>query len=265
MNSFYKKYLKYKRKYLKIKKQVGGMRNQIVKVIDKEITISFPDTYFCQVTEELFVDPVITVDGITIERKAIEEWFQNHNTSPVTGAVINKLLIPNHALRNSIEDIKQDAYNKLLQQQMATVPSSGMAVVPSSGMAATPAKSLLANAFKSIDEEGIRTSLQQRGFEPSEQLVESLIGFSTLEADIFGVFLFVPPLMSQFGYEQSRAFQIAIALYNQGYANLQSLRDTFNDPEFHDASKTDLDLVLKELLTSEEIHQIMAYAEGRSN
>jgi hypothetical protein len=141
INSFYKKYLKYKRKYLKIKKQVGGMRNQIVKVKDKEITISFPDTYFCQVTEELFVDPVITVDGITIERSFIENWFQTNNTSPVTGSVINKLLIPNHALRNSIEDIKQDAYNKLLQQQMATVPSSGMAVVPSSGMAAaTPAK-----------------------------------------------------------------------------------------------------------------------------
>jgi hypothetical protein len=151
MNSFFVKYLKYKKKYSKIKKQVGGMRDETVKVKDKEITISFPDSYFCQITQELFVDPVTTVDGITIERSFIENWFQTNDTSPVTGAVINKLLIPNHALRNSIEDMKQDAYNKLLQQQIAA-SSSGMAAASSSEMAAVPSSGMVAtSSSKSSD------------------------------------------------------------------------------------------------------------------
>jgi len=119
---------------------------------------------------------------------------------------------------------------------------------------------------KSIDKEGIRYILQPENFEPSDvgQLVERLIEFSTFEADILGVLLFVPQL-SQFSHEKSKALLIAIALYNQGYANLQYLRDTFNDPEYHDEAKTELYLVLKELLTAEEINQMVAYAEGHSN
>ena len=49
------------------------------------------------------IDPVVTSDGISYERSAIEEWLLNHNTSPSTGAVLpNKNLIPIVALRTQI-------------------------------------------------------------------------------------------------------------------------------------------------------------------
>ena len=56
-------------------------------------------------TTELMRDPVFAADGFTYERVSIEEWFQTHNTSPMTGGpLVNKNLIPNHNLRSAIED-----------------------------------------------------------------------------------------------------------------------------------------------------------------
>lgn len=54
----------------------------------------------CPISLEPFIDPVVTCDGITYERKHIEKWFENHDTSPSTGLVLaNKNLIPNFALK----------------------------------------------------------------------------------------------------------------------------------------------------------------------
>ena len=121
-----------------------------------------------------------------------------------------------------------------------------------------------------IDEEGIKTTLQQRGFELSniDQLVEHLFEFSTFKPDILGVLPFVPQLMSQFGYEQTRALMIATALYKLGYPNLQALRDIFNDTVYYDTTHSvhsDLYQALDELLTPVEIQQVVEYAEMNSN
>jgi serine/threonine protein kinase len=49
-------------------------------------------------------DPVVTADGQTYERNAIEGWLLTRNTSPATGAVLpHKELAPNFALRKAIE------------------------------------------------------------------------------------------------------------------------------------------------------------------
>jgi hypothetical protein len=52
------------------------------------------------------VDPVITADGQTYERAAIEKWFaEGHTTSPSTGLSLESLaLIPNLALRKTREE-----------------------------------------------------------------------------------------------------------------------------------------------------------------
>ena len=53
-------------------------------------------------------DLVIASDGITYNRKEIEEWFKNHNTSPKTGEILkSKGLIPNISIRNAIEEWKK--------------------------------------------------------------------------------------------------------------------------------------------------------------
>lgn len=47
------------------------------------------------------MDPVITEDGHTYEREAIENWFKTSQKSPVTGLQLkSKNLIPNIALKN---------------------------------------------------------------------------------------------------------------------------------------------------------------------
>ncbi len=58
----------------------------------------------CPITQQPFVDPVITSDGHTYERSAIQQWFDTgKRTSPVTGALLpNTTLIPNHALRSAL-------------------------------------------------------------------------------------------------------------------------------------------------------------------
>ncbi|CAE7024751.1 PDE10A [Symbiodinium natans] len=50
-------------------------------------------------------DPVILSDGHTYERRYIEKWLQHKDTSPVSGAKLpQKSFVPNHALRNAIEE-----------------------------------------------------------------------------------------------------------------------------------------------------------------
>ena len=49
------------------------------------------------------VDPVIAADGSTYERTAIQQWLQQHNTSPVTGvALAHTRLVPNIVVRQAI-------------------------------------------------------------------------------------------------------------------------------------------------------------------
>lgn len=64
-----------------------------------------PNDFLCPINLSVMKDPVICSDGHTYERTAIEQWFQNNNTSPKTGMnLVSKTLIPNIALRNTIEE-----------------------------------------------------------------------------------------------------------------------------------------------------------------
>ena len=62
-------------------------------------------SFICPITNEIMEDPVITPDGITYEREAIEEWLINHDTDPMTKNKLSKSnLVANLALKNAIED-----------------------------------------------------------------------------------------------------------------------------------------------------------------
>jgi len=62
----------------------------------------------CPITGDLFVDPVMTADGQTYERVAIERWFRDgHRSSPATGAALTSLaLIPNVAIKRAAESAR---------------------------------------------------------------------------------------------------------------------------------------------------------------
>ena len=62
------------------------------------------ERFKCPITQSLIKDPVITCDGHTYEREAIEKWFVMHDTSPLTNVELDsKVLVPNHAVRTAIE------------------------------------------------------------------------------------------------------------------------------------------------------------------
>lgn len=86
----------------------------------------------------------------------------------------------------------------------------------------------------------------------------------TFREDISGVLDLITKITSRFGYDQSKALVISITLYNQGYANLESLRETVADPQYHKEALAELNVALKEELSVVEILQIVAFAEGQS-
>ncbi|KDO32110.1 hypothetical protein SPRG_03328 [Saprolegnia parasitica CBS 223.65] len=73
------------------------------------------DSFVCPITHDVMVDPVVTVDGHSYERSAIEEWIRtSHETAPggqVTSPATNlplgsTQLIPNLALKRSIGEYR---------------------------------------------------------------------------------------------------------------------------------------------------------------
>jgi hypothetical protein len=64
---------------------------------------SEPHTLFiCPITQDIMVDPVVADDGYTYERAAIETWFMERLTSPLTNMAVKGMLIPNHLLKSEI-------------------------------------------------------------------------------------------------------------------------------------------------------------------
>ena len=71
----------------------------------KETKVDSMMSFVCSITQDQMSDPVTCMDGHTYERSGIERWLEDHDTSPLTGAKLpSKNLIPNHSLRNAIEE-----------------------------------------------------------------------------------------------------------------------------------------------------------------
>jgi hypothetical protein len=65
-----------------------------------------PKSFICGISHEPMRDPVMTCDGQTYDRKAIQKWFATgRSTSPLTNQPLRtQNLIPNIALRQSMEE-----------------------------------------------------------------------------------------------------------------------------------------------------------------
>jgi len=62
--------------------------------------------YTCPITCEPTNDPVMTCDGFTYEREAIETWLSTSNINPITGAILeSKILVPNYAIRQVTQEL----------------------------------------------------------------------------------------------------------------------------------------------------------------
>ncbi|EKX39567.1 hypothetical protein GUITHDRAFT_76256, partial [Guillardia theta CCMP2712] len=65
-------------------------------------------SFFCPISMALMNNPVTCSDGFTYERSSIETWLQSNTVSPMTGMPLQGSgLIPNHNLRNAIQEWKE--------------------------------------------------------------------------------------------------------------------------------------------------------------
>ncbi|KAL1201191.1 U-box domain-containing protein 35 [Cardamine amara subsp. amara] len=63
-----------------------------------------PPTHFiCPLLKGVMNEPCVAADGYTYDRRAIEEWLEEHDTSPMTNSPLrNKNLLPNYTLYTAI-------------------------------------------------------------------------------------------------------------------------------------------------------------------
>jgi hypothetical protein len=66
---------------------------------------NFPVYFKCPISWEKMEDPVITMEGHSYERWAIERWLYDKQTSPITGLVLDDYnLINNYTLKSAMDD-----------------------------------------------------------------------------------------------------------------------------------------------------------------
>ena len=71
-----------------------------------------PECFVCAITNTIMEEPVITVDGFSYERKAIEQWLESSELSPMTGnKLASKVLIPNLNLHKAIMLFRKEQDN----------------------------------------------------------------------------------------------------------------------------------------------------------
>jgi hypothetical protein len=63
-----------------------------------------PSLFLCPLTHEVMEDPVVAQDGYTYERAMISQWQARSCRSPMTNQPMGRALLPNHALRSSIQE-----------------------------------------------------------------------------------------------------------------------------------------------------------------
>ena len=82
-----------------------------------------PREYVCPITLNIMTSPVVTADVQTYERSAIQRWLSNHDKSPLTGTIVSKSLIKNHALRSIISEWKEKQVNAVVEKMQRSSES----------------------------------------------------------------------------------------------------------------------------------------------
>jgi hypothetical protein len=81
-----------------------GQLKKINEFIEKEVEV-YPDYFKCPISWEKIENPVVSSEGHSYEKWAIDKWLHSQDTSPITGLFLsNQTLIPNYALKSAIDD-----------------------------------------------------------------------------------------------------------------------------------------------------------------
>jgi hypothetical protein len=69
-----------------------------------------PDEYCCPITGDWMHDPVVTLDGDSYERIAIEVWLEKHGSDPFTRQPLRiSQLYPNRKLKIAIDNFRRNS------------------------------------------------------------------------------------------------------------------------------------------------------------
>lgn len=64
-----------------------------------------PNMFICPILKDVMENPCVAADGYTYDRKAIEEWLEQNDTSPMTNLPLpHKNLLPNYTLLSAITE-----------------------------------------------------------------------------------------------------------------------------------------------------------------
>lgn len=77
-----------------------------------------PESFYCHITRELMVDPVIAPDGNSFERDAITQWLETNDTSPLTR---NPLTVAELRPNNALYDLIQFEKNRPLESMHPSI------------------------------------------------------------------------------------------------------------------------------------------------
>jgi hypothetical protein len=87
-----------------LEEAVAAKRQRAASAAVKPSAKSLPPLFVCPLTYDVMEDPVVAADGFTYERAAISRWLQVAQRSPMTNKPMQRFLVPNHALRSSIQE-----------------------------------------------------------------------------------------------------------------------------------------------------------------
>jgi hypothetical protein len=67
-----------------------------------------PDEFVCQLTGEVFYQPMLLPSGVSVEKQYIDKWLSEHTKCPFTGSPLNfSELIENHPLKEKLTRLTQ--------------------------------------------------------------------------------------------------------------------------------------------------------------
>lgn len=105
-NTFYDNISAQRRQKAKTDKRLAKLSSQYLDLSELDVC--------CPISCDIFDDPVKAEDGVTYDRKAIEEWMIKSNLSPWTGQKIS-----NHLVKDVDMQRKVDAYKFLKKDYLA--------------------------------------------------------------------------------------------------------------------------------------------------
>lgn len=93
--------------FKELEKVIYDMQNKLSEICEliKKDLLTFPEYFKCPISWEILNNPVISNEGHSYEKWAIEKWLSREDISPITGLPLSDFtLLPNYCLKNALDD-----------------------------------------------------------------------------------------------------------------------------------------------------------------